>query len=222
MDPLIAGFDGLRGVLVGGAATPASLIERGLEAGLPLLATYGLTETCSQVATVSPGAQRDAMGTVGRPLAGFDVQIDGGVIVVSGSAVSPGYWREAPREGPLVTNDLGSFDAAGRLIVHGRRDAVIITGGENVNPERVEAALVDHPSVVDAGVFGVPDPDWGEMVVAHIVWSEAPDDAGLAEHLGTVLERWEIPKRFEPVEALPRTASGKLDRDALAAGVTGA
>jgi O-succinylbenzoic acid--CoA ligase len=216
-------YSGLRSVLLGGAATPPELVERAIAAGLPVHATYGMTETCSQVATVAPGHEADSIASVGRPLDGFDVRIDGhgadgvGEIVVSGPAVSPGYAGETERSGPLRTGDVGRFDAAGRLVVVGRRDHVIVTGGENVNPGAVEAVLTTHPDIAEAAVHGVPDAEWGEVVVATIVVRSAvPSTEELDSFARRSLAPAQRPRRWTIVDRIPHLATGKIDRVRLA------
>jgi O-succinylbenzoic acid--CoA ligase len=214
---------GMRAVVVGGGAAGSSLLAAGLDAGLPVVATYGSTETCSQVATVAPGEMRRDMGTAGRPLDGFTVTIErsdaGGIgeILVSGAAVSPGYVGEAPRVGPFRSHDLGRIDEEGRLVVVGRSDDVIVTGGENVVPSVVEAALATHPSVDAVAVYGVLDEEWGEVVVATIVGDRRVVDTGeLHTWARARLRRCEIPRRWFMVDALPMLPNGKVDRRALA------
>lgn len=222
-----APFDGISAVLLGGAPAGRELVDQALGAGLPILQTYGMTETCSQVATVAPGEARAALGTVGRPLDGFAVTVRGddglpaeqgtvGEIVVDGAAVSPGYLGEKPRHGPHRTGDLGSLDPAGRLAVVGRLDDVIITGGENVYPDAVAAAVAALPGVRQCEVFGVPDEEWGEIVVAAV----EVDDVSrreLGEAAGEVLRDYEVPKRWLTVPRMPLLDNGKADRDALVA-----
>lgn len=212
-------------VLVGGAAAGASLLDRALDAGLPVLATYGMTETCSQVATVAPDRARRDFGTVGTPLSDMQVSVlsetgdpcppgQVGRIVVSGPAVSPGYLGERPRAGAHVTGDLGSFDVEGRLTVAGRADDVIISGGENVVPGAVAAAIEAHPAVHRCVVFGAPDPEWGQVVVAAVVGDDL-DDAELRSWARARLEPAESPKSWLILDAIPLLDTGKVDTAAL-------
>jgi O-succinylbenzoic acid--CoA ligase len=216
---------GIDVVLLGGAPAEPELITRAASAGLPVLQTYGMTETCSQVATVAPGETRSALGTVGRPLDGFSVTIRGdddrapdpgaiGEIVVDGPAVSPGYLGEAPRHGPHRTGDLGYLDPSGRLVVVGRLDDVIITGGENVYPDAVAAVVAALPGVRQCVVFGAPDEEWGEIVMAAVEVDDACD-LDLAEAVKEHLHDYEVPKRWLEVPRMPLLANGKVDRDAL-------
>jgi O-succinylbenzoic acid--CoA ligase len=218
-------YDGVEAVLLGGAPAGTELVERALDAGLPVRQTYGMTEACSQVATVAAGEQRDALGTAGRPLDGFEVTIVDergvtvppgvvGEIAVAGPAVSSGYLGEEPRRGPHHTGDLGRFDGDGRLVVVGRRDDVIITGGENVYATAVASAMMGLSGVRRCEVFGVPDDDWGEVVVA-VVEVDDPTRTDLDTKARERLEPHQVPKRWLLLEDMPLLDNGKVDRAAL-------
>lgn len=213
-------YTGVRGVLLGGGPASASLVERGLDAGLPVLTTYGTTESCSQIATVAPGNERRAIGTVGRPLEDMTVSFDDGEILVDGPAVSPGYLGEPPRAGPHRTRDLGHLDGDGRLVVTGRIDDIILTGGEKVAPQLVEAVLETFPAVRRAAVIGVPDEDWGQAVIA-VVEGDPLDEAALGARARAALAVHQVPKRWVRVEALPELPSGKIDRRAVSGLLSG-
>lgn len=223
----------LRAVLLGGAAAPAGLLARALAAGFPVAPTYGLTEAASQVATARPGDPCIPAGRVGTPVGASRVRIarrDGsdaspgeeGEIEVAGPTVSPGWLAEDgsirafDREGWLRTGDLGSVDGSGNLLVLGRRDDVIVTGGENVSPDEVEAVLLDHPAIAEAGVAGVPDPEWGQLVAAWIVPRGTPPSLeDVRDACRARLSPPKLPRRLYVVESLPRTAIGKLRRSRL-------
>ncbi len=213
-----APLDRPAGILLGGAPVPAEMIEEALGRGARLFPTYGLTEACSQVCTLGPDEVGAHPGSVGRALPGIEVEIDGGAevgeILVGGPTVAPTA-RAADRR--LHTGDLGRLDADGRLWVQGRADDLIISGGENVLPEEVEAALLEHPSVVDAGVAGRDDPEWGQAVVAWVQSSDSDELTAveLIEHCRALLAPAKVPKRIEMVDRLPRTATGKLKRHRL-------
>jgi O-succinylbenzoic acid--CoA ligase len=219
----------LRSVLVGGAALDAALHLRALDAGWPVVTTYGLTEACSQVVT-SPGvAPRSRVGWAGRPLDGIEVRIAspdaGGVgeVCVRGAVLMQGYWQRpaataaALHDGWLLTGDLGQLDAEGWLRLVARRSDLIVTGGENVRPAEVEAVLEACPGVLEAAVVGLPDPVWGSCVAAAVVWQPGVDPTW------EELERWcrarlagfKLPRRWLAVEALPRTATGKVVRNGV-------
>jgi o-succinylbenzoate---CoA ligase len=194
----------LRRVLLGGGPVAPGLLRRAVDAGWPVSQTYGLTEAASTVTLAEPGD----LETAGRPLPGLGVSIAGdGEILVNGPTVV-GEWDT------LRTGDLGRLDADGRLIVLGRKSDTIVSGGENVAPAEVEAVLEEHPQVAEAGVFGRPDPQWGESVTARIVprGEAVPSAAELRAHCAARLAGYKVPKTFELAEQLPRTASGKLLR----------
>ena len=206
-------YEGLRAVLLGGAPAGVGLVQRALVAGLPVLQTYGMTETASQAATVEPGTATAALGTAGPPLDGVELSIDDGEILVDGAMVSPGYLGERPRVGPHRTGDLGYLDGHGRLVVTGRKDAVIITGGENVHPARVEAAIESLPIAGRAVAVGVADDEWGQIVAAVI--EASPADLPVIEAaIRRLVARHEVPRRWVAVEDLPLLANGKPDRAA--------
>jgi O-succinylbenzoic acid--CoA ligase len=192
----------LRWALLGGGPIAPALLERAERAGVPPAPTYGMTEACSQIATF------------GWPLPGVELRLEAGEILVRGPIVSRGSLAE---DGWLHTGDLGRFDDRERLGIVGRKADTIVSGGENVAPAEVEAALVAHPAVVDAAVLGRPDPEWGEALVARVVLRNGGEVApeALRAHVAARLARFKVPKSVEFVDTLPRTASGKLLRREL-------
>jgi O-succinylbenzoic acid--CoA ligase len=204
----------LRCALIGGAPVPAALLERARRAGVSVSQTYGLTEACSQV-TTEPLAEAGPGGDAGPPLFCTRVRIaDDGEILVRGATVAAG----APAaDGWLHTGDAGEL-RDGRLRVTGRKADTIVTGGENVAPAEVEAALAEHDAVAEAAVIGRPDPEWGEAVCAIVVLRDGAriDAEELRRHCAARLASFKIPKTFELRDApLPRTRSGKLLRKGL-------
>ncbi len=214
----------VRAILLGGAAAPAPLLERAKERGVPVLQTYGLTEACSQVATAD--ARAGASSKL-RALSGVELKVapDGSLclrspVLFSGYAGKPegnGTSSEGPldEEGWFRTSDLGRIDEAGNLEVLGRRDNVIISGGENVTPELVEAVLLDHPRVHAACVVGAPDDEWGARIVAVIVASGIEAE-GLDAWVRSRLSAFQRPRRWLFVSELPHLGGGKVDRRAVA------
>jgi O-succinylbenzoic acid--CoA ligase len=198
----------LRVALIGGGPLPPVLAAQAQEAGIPVAQTYGMTEACSQVTTSMPGEPE----TAGRPLVGQEVRIaDDAEILVKGPTVAPGA---ADADGWLHTGDCGQLDAQGRLTLTGRKADTIVSGGENVAPAEVEAVLLTHPAVADAGVHGRPDPQWGEAVVATVVLHDGAETEAeeLRAHVAAQLARFKVPKEVAFAARLPRTASGKLLR----------
>jgi o-succinylbenzoate---CoA ligase len=194
----------LRRVLLGGGPISSSLLARAEEAGVPVSPSFGMTETCSQVAT-------DGFALLGSELRVADDQ----ELLVRGRAVSAGALSE---DGWLHTGDLAELDDRGRLAIIGRKTDTIVSGGENVAPAEVEAALLEHPELADAAVLGRPDPEWGEAVVARVVLrggGPAPTEAQLRAHCAARLATFKVPRRFEFVDSLPRGVTGKLLRREL-------
>ena len=201
------GSPALRAILLGGGPIPDELLGWTLAAGLPVSPTYGMTETASQVVTAPPGER------AGLPLPGVELNIGhDGEIMVRGPMVARGALSA---DGWLHTGDRGHIDAEGRLHVDGRLKEIIVTGGENVAPIEVEEALLSHPAVADAGVVGVPDPEWGEAITAFVVLSGEVTGEELRDWARERLAPHKVPKRVEPVTDLPRNAAGKLLRNRL-------
>ena len=224
----------LRLILLGGAAPSPELVARCIAEGLPIATTYGLTEASSQVATAMPDLVYRKPGTVGKPLMVTQVRIRGengeetaagvpGEILVKGGTVMRAYYGEpaataaALRDGWLHTGDIGYQDEDGDLFILQRREDLIVSGGENIYPAEVEAALRRHPAVAEAVVIGLPDAEWGQRVAAAL--QLAPGAIASAEeiesHARAHLAAYKIPRRFAFVDALPRTASGKIQRRKL-------
>lgn len=206
-------YRGLRAVVLGGGPIPDGLLERAWRAGVPALPSYGMTETFGQVATLRPGSHPEYRA---HPLPGVELRIEpDGKIAVAGPQVSPGYLGEPDRAYRwLVTNDVGTIDPDGALRVLGRADAVIVTGGENVDPASIESALAGHPGAGDLAVVGLPDPEWGAIVCC-LYTGEADGDV-LASWLRERLPGHMVPKRWIRVGAIPLTSLGKPDRAAAA------
>jgi O-succinylbenzoic acid--CoA ligase len=209
-----AAIERLRAVLVGGGLVPDEVLSEALGLGATVVQTYGLTEAASQVTTLSPSEAELKRGSAGRPLLTTHVRIQDDEILVQGPTVAPGA---ADQDGWLHTGDRGRIDAEGFLWVEGRRDDMIVTGGENVAPEEVEEVLGAHPDVADAAVIGRPDPDWQNAVVAVVVAVDGtmPDPEELRSWCSSRLAPFKVPKRIELADELPRTGSGKLRRAAL-------
>ncbi len=219
----------LRAILLGGASASPALWAEVLARDLPVLGTYGLTETCSQVVTASPRSWRSMAGSAGRPIGGAELRIldEGGgrlpsgtpgEIAVHGAMVTEGYLRNDIltagrfREGWFHTGDIGTIDARGLLRVLGRRDDMIVTGGENVYPSEIEDVLIRHPGVREAAVTGIEDRAWGARIAAVLVLRTAVADAELDAWCRVALAGYKIPRKWIRVDALPRTASGKIIR----------
>jgi O-succinylbenzoic acid--CoA ligase len=203
-----------RVILVGGGPVPIEALEEATGRGARVVQTYGLTEAASQVTTLAPGDARRKLGSAGRPLLTTHLRIQDGEILVQGPTVAPDL---ADEDGWLHTGDLGSIDDEGFLYVEGRIGDVIVTGGENVAPAEVEEVLLRHPGVADAAVVAREDAEWQEAVAAVVVRRAGAevDVDELHRHCAGSLASYKVPKRFEFVPELPRTASGELLRGEL-------
>ena len=203
----------LDAVLVGGGPLDADVRARAERGGVPVVQTYGMSETCG-------GCVYD-----GHPLPGVGVRIAAdGEVELAGPVLFDGYVHAdgAPdvertgrvlRDGWLRTGDLGSLDDDGRLRVTGRLDQVVVSGGLNVPGPAVERLLRAHPGVADVAVVGRPDPEWGSVVVAVVVASGEPPSLSSLRDL--VEPRSWAPRALVLVDELPRNDRGKLDLPAL-------
>jgi O-succinylbenzoic acid--CoA ligase len=197
----------LRALVLGGGPIPPDLIEWARAAGIPVRCTYGMTETASQIVVTPPWE------LAGEPFPSAEVRIaDDGEILVRGAMVAT---AAAAPDGWLRTGDSGRLDRDGRLHVEGRLKDLIATGGEKVAPAAVEAVLLAHPAIADAGVAGLPDPEWGEAVTAFVRERTPVSDYDLLAFCRDRLAGYEVPKRVVRVARLPRNAAGKLLRREL-------
>jgi malonyl-CoA/methylmalonyl-CoA synthetase len=199
----------------GSAPLPAHVLEAFRERfGHTILERYGMTETFMNLSNPYAGERR--AGTVGFPLPGVEVRIENGELFVRGPNVFPGYWRrDSPftSDGFFPTGDLCSVSADGYYTLLGRRNDLIISGGFNIYPREIEELLLEQPGVLEAAVVGVADAVRGEVPVAYIVGSF--DAASLETACRENLASFKVPRRFEQVESIPRTALGKVQKHLL-------
>ncbi len=223
----------LRCVLLGGSPASRALLEDCECRGIPVVQTYGLTEACSQAATLAPADALRKLGSAGCPLLPVQLRImrDGqpvpagepGEIFLSGPTITPGYadrsaaTAQAFHDGWFSTGDIGYLDEEGYLYVLDRRTDLIISGGENVYPAEIEAVLLAHPEVEEVGVCGQADPYWGQVPVAfvHLRAGSTVSADDLVVYAGQRLARYKLPRVIYLTGRLPRNASGKLLRREL-------
>ncbi|HEV2473361.1 MAG TPA: AMP-binding protein, partial [Chthonomonadales bacterium] len=223
----------LRCVLLGGGPAPRALLEDCAGRGVPVVQTYGMTEACSQAVTLAPADALRKPGSAGRPLLTVQLRImrDGrqaqegepGEIELRGATITPSYadrpdaTTQAFHDGWFATGDIGYLDEEGYLYVLDRRADLIISGGENVYPAEVEAVLASHPDVIEAGVCGQPDPQWGHVPVAfvHLRAGSSISAEELMAYAAIRLARYKLPRTIYFTGQLPRNASGKLLRREL-------
>lgn len=216
----------MKAVLLGGSGIPEPLLREAHAAGLPLHTSYGLTEMATQVATTAPGDSLDRLLTSGRPLHPDSLRFSAaGEIQVRGDTLFLGYVegdalrRPLNEEGWFCTGDCGFLDAMGYLHVTGRMDNMFIAGGENIQPEEIEAALCRIDGVLEAMVTSVPHVEFGNTPVAFVrVAAGHPlDGIFLSAQLALSLPKFKIPRHYLPwpEEAIPE--GGKLPRRVFAA-----
>src|ERR1700733_2715352 len=231
----------LRNLAYGGSKVPLPLVRTALEL-LPQVGfvnAYGLTETSSTIAVLTPDDHREAqvaadpalvrrLGSVGQPVPSIEVQIrdEGGAVLppgqtgelfVRGEQVSgryTGIGSVLDAEGWFPTRDIATLDEGGYLFIGGRSDDTIIRGGENIAPAELEDVLVEHPHVRDVAVVGVEDPQWGQAIVAVVVPAVGadPDPEELREHVRKSLRGSRTPDRVVFRDELPTNATGKVLR----------
>ncbi|WP_044022589.1 o-succinylbenzoate--CoA ligase [Bacillus sp. SG-1] len=220
-----------RCMLLGGGPAPKSMLQQCKEKGIPVFQTYGMTETSSQIVTLSPEDSLEKLGSAGKPLfpcelmivhngqkAGAHVQ---GEIAVRGPNVTRGYYnreeanKESFMDGWFLTGDIGYQDEQGFLYVLDRRSDLIISGGENIYPAEIESVLVSHPEIAEAGVVGIESEEWGQVPVAFLVPEIPLETSEVKEFCRTKLAGYKVPHQVYFVENLPRNASNKLLRKDL-------
>jgi acyl-CoA synthetase (AMP-forming)/AMP-acid ligase II len=231
----------LRSLAYGGARTPRAVVERALRIfpNVGFVNAYGLTETSSSIAVLGPDDHRsalaaedetgrDRLGSVGRALPGIEIEIraqDGepvaagktGLVFVRGGQIAGEYGGRSvlDADGWFATRDRGRLDAEGYLFIEGRADDTIIRGGENIAPAEIEDVLLAYPGVLEAAVLGLPDPEWGQRLVAVLVGSGDPEE--IRQWVKDRLRSAKTPDLVVFRATLPRTDTGKLLRRTLLA-----
>ncbi|MFB9676311.1 acyl-CoA synthetase [Streptosporangium vulgare] len=230
-----ADLSSLRTLMSGGAAVPMTLIRAYQERGLVFCQGYGLTETAPGATFLDAGESVRKVGSAGVPVFFSDVRVvrpdltpapagEPGEVLVQGPNVTPGYWRDPEataaalsEDGWFRSGDIAIVDEEGHLTIVDRVKDMYISGGENVYPAEVENVLFAHPAVAEAAVVGMPDRKWGEVGRAFAVLrpGAAVTPGELVEFLRPRLAKYKIPVRFEIVDALPKTGSGKIRKSEL-------
>jgi fatty-acyl-CoA synthase len=227
-------FARLKLLISGGAPCPLPVFEKFWDRGVDFKTGYGLTEAGPNTFWLPKEDVRRKPGAVGFPLFHVDVKIvneqggecradEVGELLIRGPHVCGGYWKQPAEtakaivDGWLHTGDLARRDSEGYYTIVGRSKDLIISGGENIYPAEVESVLHANPAVAEAALIGVPDDKWGEVGRAIVVGQRdaalTADD--LSEFCQTRLARFKIPKSFVFVDALPKTAAGKIDKKVL-------
>ncbi|WP_082195199.1 o-succinylbenzoate--CoA ligase [Bacillus andreraoultii] len=223
-----------RCMLIGGGPVPLSLLETCKNKQIPVFQTYGLTETSSQIVTLAPEDSIRKLGSAGKPLFYSQIRIekDGkisepnqvGEIAVKGPNVTIGYYNreEANKksftsDGWFYTGDIGYLDEEGFLFVLDRRSDLIISGGENIYPSEIENVIGSHSKIKEVSVVGMNDSLWGQVPVAFYVVKDGENvsDQELEQFCRLHLANYKVPKKWMPIEELPKNASNKILRRVL-------
>jgi O-succinylbenzoic acid--CoA ligase len=225
--------EGVRAVLLGGGPAPRALLEQCVSRRVPVLLSYGLTESNSQAATLTLADSLRKIGSAGQPLFINEIMIDAhgheqsvnepGEILLRGPTVVTGYYQRpeatvaAFQGGWLHTGDVGYLDEEGYLYVLDRRQDLIISGGENVYPAEIEAVLHEHDGILDAGAAGVADREYGQVpfAVVSLKYGVTLTEAELRAHCASRLAKYKVPRKIRFANELPRNAAGKLLRREL-------
>jgi fatty-acyl-CoA synthase len=226
----------LRTIGAAGAAVPLPTLRTWLDRGVTMQQAYGMTEAAPGCTVLDSADAERKVGSAGRPVFFTDVRVvrpDGseadvdevGEVVVQGPNVMAGYWDDPVQTAAVLvdgwyhTGDAGSLDAEGFLYVRDRYKDMIISGGENVYPAEVESALLELDGVDEAAVIGVPDPTWGEVGLALLVPSPGTDldPEAVRTALRERLAGFKVPRHVRVVDALPKTATGKVRKPDLRA-----
>ena len=216
----------LRLILLGGAAATPKILQAARAANLPVAVTYGLTEATSQVATADTEATRSKPGSVGKPIQWSQVNIrdeeghplsagEIGEIWVRGPMVMRGYLNNPEVKDWLQTGDLGYLDEDGDLWIVQRRSDLIISGGENIYPVEIEAVIRRQPAIEDVCVVGLPNAEWGQQVAAAVTLHPEHnlDEELLLSFCRQHMAGYKLPRKILILDTLPRTSSGKVQRD---------
>jgi len=235
----------LRAIGYGAEPIPYNTLEKALKRfGLILTQNYGLTEAMMTVATLSPSDHLlledntvqhpiPRIGCIGKPYTFVEVVLrdksgdpvavgEVGEITIRSEHVMQGYWNRPDetakvlRDGWLWSGDLASYDESGFLTISGRDKDMLISGGFNIYPAEVEAVLTSHPSVLEAAVVGIPDPDWGEIPIAYVTAApgEKLEREQLIDHCKPLLGI-KTPRHFRFIDTIPKNPNGKVDKPAL-------
>jgi fatty-acyl-CoA synthase len=229
-------LDSVRYAIVGGEAMPEPLIRIWQEKGVPIRQGFGMTEVGVNCFSLPEKDALRKIGSIGFPNFYIDTRVvdeagadvapgTAGELLMRGPVVTPGYWRNPEatadaidEDGWFATGDLVRVDDEGYFYVVGRKKEMYISGGENVYPAEVEAALYEHDAVSEAAVVGVPDERWGEAGAAFIVVKDGHDLTAdeLREHARAHLARYKVPRHIRFLDELPKGHSGKIQKSELA------
>ncbi len=222
----------LKQLYLGGGHLDSALCSLAINKGFPIVKVYGSTETCSMVSALSTEDFSSKPESVGKPLGDTEINIADkngtflksymqGEIFVRSKSLLKEYFSDADEsskkltDGYYRTGDFGWFDGEGYLHIELRREDLIVTGGENVNPKEVEQFIIQLPSIIDTYVFAEPDETWGQIICAAIVTNSGITANELKEQLKNMMASFKVPKKFYFLEKIPRNDLGKIEKEKL-------
>ncbi len=215
--PAVTWLRQFRIIFLGGAPVQSGLLEAAAAERLPLSLGYGMTESAAMITALRPEEFLAGVRSCGSVLPHATLKIGSdGVIIIGGDSLFRGYHPQWRAHGNFETTDCGSLDERGQLHVAGRRDGVIITGGEKVEPAEVEAVLRESGEFSEVVVIGVPDAEWGQAVVAAYPATDQPDLGKVAGAASRSLSSAKRPKQFVPLAPWPVNDQGKVNRAEVA------
>ncbi len=236
-DPLFKTHKQFKAILLGGGPTTKELLRKSVERGIPVVSSYGMTETCAQIVTnslVAPSGIYTPLQSVGKPFPPNNLQIrdenqkvlgknQSGTIWLKGPQVFDGYYDKEHNEGRFDkkgwfnTGDFGHLNGFGQLFIESRRDDLIITGGENVNPSEVEQAIQKIDYIKEVVVVGIPDDEWGQKITAYVTLTngKTPELSEIRNQLRSELADFKLPRELRIVPFIPKTELGKVKRQEL-------
>ncbi|WP_409028884.1 class I adenylate-forming enzyme family protein [Gracilimonas sediminicola] len=233
-DPLFKTHREFKSILLGGGPISETLLKKSAERGIPIVSSYGMTETCAQIIAnplLAPSGMYTPLKSVGKPFPPNEMQIrddngkvlgknQSGALWLKGPQVFDGYYDSNENQnrfdddGWFNTGDYGHMNGFGHLFIESRRSDLIITGGENVNPAEVEEAMRKLSTIDEAVVIGLPDEEWGQKVTAVVTLKngKTPELEEIREELKSHLTDFKIPKELKIVKDFPKTGTGKVKR----------
>jgi O-succinylbenzoic acid--CoA ligase len=222
----------LKQLYLGGGHLDTALCSLAINKGFPVVKVYGSTETCSMISALSTQDFHNKPESVGKHLGNTEIKIadkDGsflesykqGEIFVRSKSLLKEYFSDADesnkklKDGYYRTGDFGWLDGEGYLHIELRREDLIVTGGENVNPKEIEQFIIQLPSITDTYVFAEPDETWGQIICAAIVTNSSITENELKEQLKNMIASFKVPKKFYFIEKIPRNELGKIEKEKL-------
>lgn len=206
-----------KAIFIGGGPVDSSLLKEGLSNGLPVYKVYGSTETGSMISILKPEDAVMKIDSAGKSLPGVKLKIEHDEILISSDSLFSGYYKndsltkEKLIKGWYKTGDVGVIDNDGFLFIKGRKDNIIISGGEKIDPNEIESAIKKIDYIKEAVVLGIPDEKWGQKICAVFVGSTKIDVSEIQEKLKEILPSYKIPKMIKQIEKIPVDEMGKIN-----------